>query len=89
MDDRENTQLTIHGQVVTVHEQILWQTLRLGSPVGHDGTDEITALADKTGLSEDEVLAGIGGLLARGLVKHMQGRTREWFLARPDPSRPS
>jgi hypothetical protein len=79
----------IRGQDVTPHEFTLWQTLRAVSPVGRGETDEVTAIARLTGLSEDEVLIGLGGLLARGLIKHMGGRTREWFLALPDPSRPS
>ena len=79
---------TLNGHPVTAHEFSLWQTLRMGSPVGSGETDEITALARVTGLTEDEVQVGLGGLLARGLIKRMGGRTRTWFLALSDPLAP-
>jgi hypothetical protein len=89
MAEHQNTHSSIRSQDVTAHEFTLWQTLRVVSPVGSGETDEITALARLTELTEDEVVAGIDGLLALGLIKRMDGRTRVWFLALPDPSRPS
>jgi hypothetical protein len=74
----------ISGHVVTAHEFMLWQTLRTGSPVGRWNIDEITSLVELTGLTKEEVLVALGGLLGQGLVKRLGGATREWFLALPD-----
>jgi len=80
---------TISGHVVTPQEFTIWQTLRIISPVGWGDTDEVTALVKLTALTEDEVLIGLGGLLARGQIKRAYTGTRAWYIALPDLSLPS
>jgi ABC-type multidrug transport system fused ATPase/permease subunit len=79
----------LHGQSVTAHEFTIWQTLLVVSPAGSGQTTEVTALARLVKLTEEEVLVALGGLLTLGLIKRMGGKGRQWFVALPDPSRPS
>jgi hypothetical protein len=40
-------------------------------------------------LAEDEVVDGLGSLLAKGLIRRVYNGEHDWFLALPDLSRPS